>query len=143
MHVKGGLVMGQQRISVLHFSNGLVRGGAEEHMLMLLQRLNRERFRLHLACPAELISKLQPELPADIELLPLFFQSPADAPAAFRLARALRGRRIDILHSHMFQASMVASPVGWLSRVPVIVETTHVREHWRKSWKASYWVDRV
>jgi len=42
----------------------------------------------------------------------------------------------------MFRASLFASPVGWLSRVPVIVETDHVREIWRTGWKAGYFIDR-
>ena len=53
-------------------------------------------------------------------------------------------RRVDILHSHMFQASRLASPLGWLARVPVVIETPHVREHWRKGWiKGSYFIDRL
>ena len=43
----------------------------------------------------------------------------------------------------MFQASRLASPLGWLARVPVIIETPHVREHWRKGFfKGSYVIDR-
>src|SRR2546427_6916564 len=124
--------MERQRISVLHFSNEIVRGGVEEHMLTLLQRFDREWFRLHLACPSGLIAKFRPDLPGDVDVIPLCFQSPLDLRSATRLTQILRERRIDILHSHMFHASLVASPVGWLSRVPVIVETPHVREQWRK-----------
>jgi glycosyltransferase involved in cell wall biosynthesis len=44
----------------------------------------------------------------------------------------------------MFQASRLASPLGWLARVPVVIETPHVREHWRKGWiKGSYFIDRL
>jgi len=45
---------GHKLISVLHFSNEKVRGGAEEHMLMLLRKLDRRRFQVHLVCPPEL-----------------------------------------------------------------------------------------
>jgi len=39
---------------------------------------------------------------------------------------------------------MLSSPVGWLCRVPVIIETPHVREHWRKGLvKGHYFVDRA
>jgi glycosyltransferase involved in cell wall biosynthesis len=50
---------------------------------------------------------------------------------------------VDILHSHIFRASLFASPVGWLCRVPVIIETPHLREAWRHGWlKGRFVVDR-
>src|SRR3954469_11770886 len=109
------------RISVLHFSNEVVRGGAEEHMLMLLQSLDRKLFRPRLACPPELLDKLGPDLPADVETTPVSFMTPNQAGRALRFAAKLREWRVDVVHSLMFHASLVASPVAWLCRVPVIV----------------------
>src|SRR6185437_14954830 len=130
-------------IPVLHFSNEAVRGGAEEHMLMLLQQLDRRRFRPFLVCPPECLQKLRPDLPADVTAVPLAFWSPAQPRAALQFARILRRERIGIVHSHMFHASLVASPVAWMCRVPVIIETPHIREAWRHGWlKGSYAVDR-
>jgi len=131
-------------ISVLFFSNASVRGGTEEHILTLLRGLDRRYFRLSLACPPECAEKLRPDFPADVELLPLCLQKLSQVRAAGRLAQTLRDRRVDILHSHMFQASLFASPIGWLCRVPVILETPHVRESWRHGWfKGSFAVDRL
>jgi glycosyltransferase involved in cell wall biosynthesis len=130
-------------ISVLHFSNTTVRGGAEEHILTLLQGLDRKLFRLCLVCPQVLAEKLFPDLPADVELVPLCLDKPTQIAAALRLAQVLRRRQVDILHSHMFQASLLASPIGWLCRVPVIIETSHGREAWRHGWlKGHFVVDR-
>jgi glycosyltransferase involved in cell wall biosynthesis len=130
-------------ISVFHFSNEFVRGGAEEHMLTLLRGLDRNYFRLHLVCTPQCAERLQPDLPGDVELLPLCLQKPSQAAAALRLAQILRQRRAQILHSHMFYASLFASPIGWVCRVPVIIETPHVREQWRRGWfKSGYFVDR-
>jgi glycosyltransferase involved in cell wall biosynthesis len=131
-------------ISVFHFSNEFVRGGAEEHMLTLLRGLDRKYFRLHLVCTPQCAERLQPDLPADVELLPLCLQKPNQAVAALRLAQILRKRRAQILHSHMFYASLFASPIAWVCRVPVIIETPHVREQWRRGWfKSRYFVDRL
>lgn len=130
-------------ISVLFFSNESVRGGAEEHILTLLRGLDRRYFRLHLACTPECAEKLQPDLPADVELFPLSLQKPSHLGAAVRLAQILRKRKVDILHSHIFYASLFASPIGWLCRVPVVIETPHVREAWRHGWlKGGFAVDR-
>ena len=41
-----------RRLNVLHFANKPVRGGAEEHMLVLLRRLDCSRFHPMLAAPA-------------------------------------------------------------------------------------------
>ena len=136
--------MSARPISVLHFTNSLVRGGAEEHVLTLLRGLDRSSFRPHLVCPPALAGKLEKDLPADVPLFPLLLQKPRQLRAALGLARILRGRRVDILHSHGFYSSLFASPVGWLCGVPLVVETPHVREHWRQGWfKSRFVVDRL
>lgn len=130
-------------ISVLNFCCEPVRGGAEEHMLMLLRNLDRRLFRLQLVCLPEIAEQLGPDLPPDVELVPLSYTSPAQMSGAVQFGKILRQRRPDVLHSHMFRASLAASPVAWLCRVPVVLETAHVREVWRKGFKSNYFVDRL
>src|SRR4029077_6686330 len=36
-----------------------------------------------------------------------------------------------------------ASPVGHFCGVPVVIETTHVRELWRTGWKSNFVIDRA
>jgi glycosyltransferase involved in cell wall biosynthesis len=135
--------MRTQPISVLYFTNTDARGGAEEHMLTLLHGLDRTHFRFHLVCPAEVADMLRPDLPADVELLPLCLRKPSQFRNAIRLYRIMRERRVDILHSHLFYSSLFASPVGWLCRVPVVLETPHLSERWRQGWfKSRFVVDR-
>lgn len=132
-----------RRVSILEFSSTRVRAGAEEHILTLLRGLDRECFRLYLVCTPELAEQLRPDVPADVEMVPLRLEGPSQVSAALDFARILRERRIDILHSHMFYSSLVASPIGWLCRIPVIVETSHGREAWRHGWfKGRFIVDR-
>jgi glycosyltransferase involved in cell wall biosynthesis len=136
--------MSTQPISIVYFTNVRVRGGAEDHILTLLSGLDRNLFRPLLVCPAELARKLQPDIAPDVEVLPLRLESPAQVRAAWQFARILRHRRVGILHAHLFRSSLVASPIGWLCRVPVIVETPHLRESWRNGWfKGSFFVDRL
>jgi len=131
-------------VSVLYFTNALVRGGAEEHMLTLMRGLDRGRFQVHLACSPEVAAVLRPDLPADVNVEILRLRSPRDLTGALRLATILRKHRVDILHSHLFYASLFASPIGWACRVPAIIETPHLREAWRTTgWKASFVVDRT
>ena len=133
-----------RRIAVMHFASEPVRGGAEEHMLMLLNHLDRASFRPMLAAPPRLIELLRPDLPDDVDAIPVTLGTGGYLDAASSFTRMLARRQVDILHSHMFQASRLASPLAWLARVPVVIETPHVREHWRKGWiKGSYFIDRL
>jgi glycosyltransferase involved in cell wall biosynthesis len=126
------------------FANATERAGAEEHILGLLRGLDRRLFRLHLACPDVLLGKYGDDIPKDVHVTPIMLDHLSDLRGAIRLARTLRKRKIDVLHSHMFRASLFASPIGKLSGVPVIIETTHVRETWRKGWfKSKFIVDRA
>lgn len=130
-------------IPLLMFSNLPTRGGAEEHMFMLLRYLSRRHFKLHVALGPEVAASARNDLPSDVELFVVKYTNFSDFAGAFHLRRILRERQIKILHSHMFWSSMFASPVSRMSGVPVVIETPHVREQWRKGWKASYRIDRA
>ena len=133
-----------ERISVVHFSNSVDRGGAEEHILTLLRGFDRKHFRLHLVCTPEVAESLRPDLPSDIPVFPLRLASLTDVAGAWKLAGLLHGLRPQILHSHLFCSSLFASPLGWICKVPVALETPHLREMWRKGWfKSHFVVDRL
>lgn len=136
--------MSEGLIPVMHFSNTRVRGGAEEHILTLIRGLDRKQFRLYLVCSPEVAEAVRADVPPDVELLPLLYPVPTHGAGATQLGRWIRARRIQVLHSHLFTSSLCASPVGWMCRVPLIVETPHVRESWRRGWKANnFTIDRM
>lgn len=135
--------MTEARVPVLYFLNSVVRGGAEEHLLALLQSLDRERFRLGLAGPPELLQSLERDLPADVARYPVLLRGPLNMSGFIGLARIIRQFRPAVFHSHLFYASLFGAPVAWFCRVPVILETTHIREHWRHGWKSSFRIDRL
>jgi glycosyltransferase involved in cell wall biosynthesis len=130
------------KLPLCMFNNATVRGGAEEHMLGLLERLNRKAFAISLACPPALLELLGNDLPSDVEVLPVSILWPSDIGAMARFASFLRQRSIQIVHSHGFRASVLASPVAFWAGVPAIVETPHIREHWRRGWKSNFAIDR-
>jgi len=132
------------RATVLHFDNAPVRGGAEEHLLTLLRGFDRSRFRLIVVLHPKLAQLLGSDVPADILTVPLALSSPADMSGALQFVNLLRKHRVDLVHSHMFQSSRLASPLAWMAQVPAIVETPHIREHWRQGFiKGSFWPDRL
>lgn len=131
-------------IPVVEFANSVVRAGVEEHVLLLLRGLDRRLFRPILACPPELIEKFGADLPEDVQTAPIELFGPGDFAAFVSLLRLLRRQRVRILHSHQFRASFFASPAGRLAGLPLVIETTHVRELWRqKGWKSSHFWDRL
>jgi len=131
-------------IPVLYFSNSVVRGGAEEHILTLLRQLDRKYFRPSLVCSPKCAERLRTDLPEDVRLFPFLFEKPYELHGALHLAQILREEKVGILHSHLFGASLAASPIGRICGVPVIIETPHVREAWRHGLiKGHYFVDRI
>lgn len=54
----------------------------------------------------------------------------------FKLWQGLRRERFDLIHSHLFGANVVARVVGRLAGVPVILNSHHGTDAWRKSsWR--------
>lgn len=133
----------QTRVPVLHFTNSTVWGGVEGHICGLLQNLSRNIFRSHLVCDPMIFDRFRAALPTDVEVTALPLSSPTHAISAVRLARLMRRERFRIVHSHMFWSSLFASPVASGCGVPVILETLHGTEAWRKGWKASNAIDRT
>lgn len=129
--------------SVLHFTNSTLWGGVEEHISGLLNNLSRERFRAHLVCSPALQERFSTRCHPDVQITPLSLLDPRDLRAGIQLARLLRREKFTILHSHMFRSSLCACPIAWGCQVPVIIETLHGTEAWRKGWKAQFWVDRL
>ncbi len=127
-------------ITVLQFVNKTVRGGAEDHVLTLLTHLNRSLFCPMLVAPPEQVETIRRDLPSDVEAIALTPHSLRHPPSAWRFWRLLSAKRVDILHSHMFHSSTFAAPLGWMARVPVRIETAHLRGG---RLKAGYFVDRV
>ncbi|MGH9473618.1 MAG: glycosyltransferase family 4 protein [Terriglobales bacterium] len=131
-------------LTVAYFSNTLARGGAEEHVLTLLRGLDQRRFRPALVCTPQLAEQLQADLPAGVEVQCLAPRRPAQLAAAARLGSWFWRRRPEIVHSHLFYASLFASPLARLAGVPVVIETPHLREKWRQGGlKSGYLVDRM
>ncbi len=131
-------------ISILMYTGTQFRYGVEEHILTLLRELPRTHFRFYLACPAALEVQYRRDLPADVEVLALPTASSTRVQDALCLAKFIRERHIGIVHSHMFFSSRFASPIARLCGVPVVLETPHVAENWRRGWlKSSFAIDRA
>ena len=128
---------------VLYFLNSGTRGGVEEHVLCLLRLLDREAFDPVLVCPAALLKLIEPELKAyNVRCYPLCIRQWTHFKDIRAYLRILREEKPDIVHSHLFYATLYAAPLAKLAGVPAVVETAHIREAWRKGIKKAFFVDR-
>ena len=134
-----------QHIRVMQFLNSTVRSGAEEVALELARGLDPKRFRSFLVCPPELMEAFGDDSHArHIETYALSLQAPWQAAVALRFVGYLRSQKIDVVNAHMIRAALVAVPLARMAGVPVVIQTCHGREAWRKGWlKGQYWIDRI
>lgn len=132
-------------IRLLYFLNSAgVPGGVEEHVAELALRLPDDRFAVTVLCPSACRSFFEPLARTGRRVIALDIYRPRHLQAMRQLVRLLRAEAIDIVHSHQFAATMYAAPLARLAGVPMVVETPHVREAWRRGWlKRSYLIDRL
>ena len=113
-----------QSIPILHFITELSIGGAQMALLRLLERLDRQRFDIQVAClyngdgiVAEQIKKLS------IPVTDLGMSSKLRLDALGRFYGLLRCFRPAILHTWMFHANIPGRILGRAAGVPVIISS--------------------
>jgi glycosyltransferase involved in cell wall biosynthesis len=137
------VVAGADRARVLHLLSGCTVGGCEQHVLALLQRLDRDRFEPWLAC-------FEAEPDAATPMLPMFHDVGVDtvdlgagggsfARRVWRLGTLMARERFDIVHAHSLRTEVAA--LLWARTrglAPIVVRTVHntddyyVRPGWRE-----------
>jgi glycosyltransferase involved in cell wall biosynthesis len=119
------------RIGLLFALTSPVRGGVEEVVLALLQRLDPAEFRLALAAPAALLDSFAGDLhgvAVDTEAVQA--DSWTRRRDVGRLSAFIARIRPHVVNPHLFRSTAVAAPLAKWHGVRV-VETYHGREGWR------------
>jgi glycosyltransferase involved in cell wall biosynthesis len=122
-----------------------VRGGVEEVVVGLLQRLDPSDFRLSIAAPPALLDALGPDLArVSLDALAVQAESFAHVWHLDRLAAFMRRLRPDVVNPHLFRSTAIAAPLARASGVRAVVETYHGREAWRSgALRGRFVADRV
>jgi glycosyltransferase involved in cell wall biosynthesis len=119
------------RVAQVIWSLGL--GGAEQVVIRLAASLDRRRFEPFVCC----LDRPGPFAPqaeaAGLEVVALDKRGPLDARAAWRLARLLRSRRVDVVHTHLWGANLWGRLAALGARIPVIVTTEHNVDTWKRA----------
>jgi glycosyltransferase involved in cell wall biosynthesis len=112
-------------VPVLYAISHMRVGGAQQHLLEVLKRLDRRAFApmlyaLH-ALPQH--AYLAEARALDVEIIeghvPESLRGPALLGPVVRLARHLRRRRVAVVHSYLFHANVVGTLAARLARTPV------------------------
>lgn len=121
---------------VLHVITGLMAGGAEQQLRLLLR---------HTRHQAEVVSLCNRGLVADAieadgtRVVDLGMRSNRDLSALWRLVRLMRGGGYQVVHVHLYRACVYGRIAARIAGVPVVVTTEHsIGEHQiegrRKTW---------
>jgi glycosyltransferase involved in cell wall biosynthesis len=121
-----------------------VRGGVEEVVLALLQRLDPGEFRLALAAPRPLLDAFAGDLRGvRVAAEAVAVENPLDRRGVQALSRFIGRFGADVVNPHLFRATAVAAPLARL-RGARVVETYHGREGWRRGGlRGSFLPDRT
>lgn len=121
-----------KRIGLMMVLTSAVRGGVEEVVVGLLQRLDPSEFRLSIAAPPALLDALAPDLThVGLDALAVEAESWTHVRQLDRLAAFMRRLRPEVVNPHLFRSTAIAAPLARMSGVRGVVETYHGREAWR------------
>jgi len=109
----------------MHLVFDLGTGGMENGVINLTHRLSPEQFAPFI-CTFESAGTMESRInPARVELLCVRRHFGNDPTVPFRLARELRRRRIDILHTHCWCTFLEGLVAAKLARVPILIHGEH------------------
>ncbi len=115
-------------------------GGVEKRLLAVLKRL-KKNFEVEVIC-IHSRGKLAPKFEeAGIPVTVIPFKSRLHPISLYQLARYLRKRRIDIVHTHMYRPNVSGTLAARIAGVPVVISNVHNVDHWDTNRQV--WMDRV
>ncbi len=136
-------------LKILQLIPTLDRSGAEKQMALLAAELPRDRFQVEVATLTRL-GPLEEELrAAAVPVLQISKSWKLDPWALRRLARLLKSRKYDVVHTWIFAANTYGRIAAHLAGVPVVVTSEMAVDLWKTSahlridrWLAR-WTDRI
>jgi glycosyltransferase involved in cell wall biosynthesis len=145
-----------KKLRVLQLTSAPAMGGIENQILYFLQRYDRERFIVDVACGRSTEGALSDKfLETDTKLI-LCRWSSYVVPFVWRLLRLLRRERYDVVHARLSEVSGAAMLAARLAGVPIrIASYEHTKTRWRNpgilnhlavgvlQWMTSRWATTI
>ena len=116
-------------------------GGAEQVVIRLAAALDRARCAPLIICLNEPGPFAGQAARAGVEVIALHKRGPVDLGALARLARLLRARRIDVVHTHLWGANLWGRIAARLAGVKTVIVTEHNVDTWKRGYHFA--IDRL
>lgn len=115
-------------VNLLYLITELNVGGAEKVLARLVAGLNKEKYRI-LVCSLQKKGPVADEIEqCGIKVVSLDMKGKLNLNAPLKLFSLLKKEKVDILHSYLFHANLLARIVGRLARVPIIISSERTME---------------
>lgn len=124
----------RKRIKVVHLVRTLDMGGLERVVIDLARFHNRELFEVEVVClggEGELAAECRSH---GIPVTALQLSNAGHFKRFSKLAKALRGLKPDVLHTHNSGPHVNGVVARMLTRIPVLVHTKHGRNYVNRKW---------
>ncbi len=108
-------------------------GGIERRLVSVLPRLRDRGFRMRLICIRELGPLAEEVRAAGIELKLIPFRTRLDPVALRKLTRDLKSSGTEIVHAHMYRASVPGTIAAHFAKTPVMFSQVHNVDTWESS----------
>lgn len=111
--------------NVLHIVEDLKIGGLEELVRIIVTGLDREKYNVYICCIEEGGEIAQELIGSGINVDILGMKSYHNPLNILKLARYIKEKRIDIIHTHMYFANTFGRIAAILAKTPVIISTAY------------------
>ena len=120
-----------RRLRVLQLVESMEVAGAEQVVLSLVRHLDRDRFEPLIGCLTVEGPLAVQAREAGVPVVALGKRAGLDLAVLPKLVRLMRDHRVDLVHTHVWNADVWGRVGAWLARVPVRVTTYHSVDVWK------------
>lgn len=122
----------RKKIHVLKMILAPAMGGIENQSLAFLQRYDRDRLLVDIACSASTEGVLREKYLATGTRLILCRWSRYIFPYFWRLIKLFKQENYDVIHTHSSEVSGIVILAAWLAGIPIrIASYDHIKTYWR------------
>jgi len=122
----------RRRLRVLQLVESMEVAGAEQVVLSLVRGLDRSRYEPWVGCLTVEGPLAKECREAGVPVLALGKRAGLDLSVLADLVRTMRRERIDVVHTHVWNADVWGRVAGFLAGVPVRITTYHSVDVWKR-----------